>query len=78
MVRTGERIHVIGIAGSGAAGVALLADHAGARVDGCDLDAPSPYTPPLDAAQIPVLHGHDPAHLSGVVDPEPRGRGTTS
>src|SRR5436190_18349599 len=66
MVRAGERIHVIGIAGSGAAGVALLADHAGARVDGCDLDAPSPYTPPLDAAQIPVLHGHDPAHLSGV------------
>src|SRR2546423_2319109 len=66
MVRHGERIHVIGIAGSGAAGVALLAHHAGARVDGCDLDAPSPYTPPLDAARIRVLDGHDPAHLSGV------------
>ena len=52
MVRAGERIHVIGIAGSGAAGVAVLAQRAGALVDGCDADAPSPYTPPLDAAGI--------------------------
>jgi len=66
MVRLGERIHVIGIAGSGAAGVALLAHHAGARVDGCDLDAPSPYTPPLEAAGVPFVRGHDPAHLAGV------------
>jgi len=66
MVRPGERIHLIGIAGSGAAGVALLAHHAGARIDGCDLDTPSPYTPPLEAAGIPVILGHDPAHLAGV------------
>src|SRR2546422_744152 len=66
MVRPGERIHVIGIAGSGAAGVALLAHHAGARVDGCDLDAPSPYTAPLEAAGVPFVRGHDPAHLVGV------------
>ncbi len=66
MVRAGERIHLIGIAGSGAAGVALLAHRAGARIDGCDADAPSPYTPPLDEAGIRVLHGHDPAHLAGV------------
>lgn len=66
MVRPGERIHVIGIAGSGAAGTALLLHHAGARVDGCDLDVPSPYTPPLDAAGIRYVAGHDPAHLSGV------------
>jgi UDP-N-acetylmuramate--alanine ligase len=65
-VQPGERIHVIGIAGSGAAGVALLAHHAGALVDGCDADAPSPYTPPLDAAGIRVISGHDPAHLAGV------------
>jgi UDP-N-acetylmuramate--alanine ligase len=62
----GERIHVIGIAGSGAAGTALLLHHAGARIDGCDLDAPSPYTPPLDAAGIRYVTGHDPAHLDGV------------
>ncbi|TMB82112.1 MAG: hypothetical protein E6J39_09530 [Chloroflexi bacterium] len=66
MVRSGERIHVIGIAGSGAAGVALLAHHAGARVDGCDLDGRSPYTPPLEAAGVPFVRGHHPAHLAGV------------
>jgi UDP-N-acetylmuramate--alanine ligase len=66
VVRPGERIHVIGIAGSGAAGAALLAHHAGAAIDGCDADTPSPYTPPLDAAGIRVIAGHDPAHLAGV------------
>ena len=66
MVRPGERIHLIGIAGSGAAGTALLLRHAGAIVDGCDIDAPSPYTPPLDAAGIRYLVGHDPAHLAGI------------
>jgi UDP-N-acetylmuramate--alanine ligase len=66
MVRPGERIHVIGIAGSGAAGVALLMHHAGAVVDGCDLDTPSPYTPPLAAAGVSIKVGHDPAHLAGV------------
>ena len=66
MVERGERIHVIGIAGSGAAGTALLLHRAGALVDGCDADAPSPYTPPLDAAGIRFVIGHDPAHLAGV------------
>ncbi len=66
MVRGGERIHVIGIAGSGAAGVALLCARAGAVVDGCDIDGASPYTPPLDAAGIRVIAGHDAAHLEGV------------
>jgi UDP-N-acetylmuramate--alanine ligase len=66
VVRRGERIHLIGIAGSGAAGVALLLHHAGALIDGCDADTPSPYTPPLDDAGIRVISGHDPAHLEGV------------
>lgn len=66
MVDRGERIHIIGIAGSGAAGAALLLHHAGAVVDGCDLDTPSPYTPPLAAAGIRIADGHDAAHLSGV------------
>jgi UDP-N-acetylmuramate--alanine ligase len=65
-MRVGERIHLIGIAGSGAAGVALLLHHAGADIDGCDADTPSPYTPPLAAAGIRVLSGHDPTHLAGV------------
>jgi UDP-N-acetylmuramate--alanine ligase len=66
MVTAGERIHVIGIAGSGAAGTAVLLAHAGAIVDGCDLDVPSPYTPPLDGAGIRYVAGHDPSHLDGV------------
>jgi UDP-N-acetylmuramate--alanine ligase len=66
MVTVGERIHVIGIAGSGAAGAAVLLHRAAAIVDGCDADAPSPYTPPLDAAGIAYVQGHDPGHLTGV------------
>ena len=66
MVAPGERIHVVGIAGSGAAGTALLLRDAGALVDGCDLEAASPYTPPLEAAGIRILAGHDPSHLAGV------------
>jgi UDP-N-acetylmuramate--alanine ligase len=66
VVARGERIHVVGIAGSGAAGTALLLHHAGAAVDGCDADAPSPYTPPLDSAGIRYVVGHDAAHVSGV------------
>ncbi|HYI66670.1 MAG TPA: UDP-N-acetylmuramate--L-alanine ligase [Candidatus Limnocylindrales bacterium] len=66
MVERGERIHVIGIAGSGAAGTALLLQRAGALVDGCDADEPSPYTPPLTAAGIGFVTGHDPAHLAGI------------
>jgi UDP-N-acetylmuramate--alanine ligase len=64
MVRPGERIHVIGIAGSGAAGAALLLARAGAVVDGCDVDGPSPYTAPLENAGIAFAIGHDPAHLA--------------
>ncbi len=59
MVAAGERIHVIGIAGAGAAGTALLAAHAGARVDGCDAAGPSEYTAPLPDAGVSVLTGHD-------------------
>jgi UDP-N-acetylmuramate--alanine ligase len=66
MVRAGERIHVIGIAGSGAAGTALLLARAGAIVDGCDMDAPSPYTPPLAGAGIAVAPGHDASHIERV------------
>ncbi len=65
-MRAGERIHVMGIAGSGAAGVALLAPQAGASVDGCDIDTPSPYTAPLEAAGVRFVRGHDPAHLADV------------
>jgi UDP-N-acetylmuramate--alanine ligase len=66
VVAPGERIHVVGIAGSGAAGTSLLLQRAGATVDGCDLEAVSPYTPPLAESGIRVTQGHDPAHLSAI------------
>jgi UDP-N-acetylmuramate--alanine ligase len=66
MVQSGERIHFIGIAGAGASGTALLASHAGARVDGCDAAGESAYTKPLTALGVNVATGHDPAHSEGV------------
>ncbi|MBF6604383.1 MAG: hypothetical protein IVW53_02200 [Chloroflexi bacterium] len=62
-IRDGERLHVVGIAGAGASGAALVAAHARVVVDGCDSDGESPYTPALAEAGIPVLLGHDPAHV---------------
>jgi UDP-N-acetylmuramate--alanine ligase len=65
-VPDGPRTHIIGIAGSGAAGAAILLHHAGVPVDGCDNDAPSPYTPSLDDAGVAWVGTHDAAHLDGV------------
>lgn len=65
-MRAGEHIHVIGIAGSGAAGAAVLAAHAGAIVTGCDAGGPTAYTEPLADAGVEWGSGHDPSHLDGV------------
>ena len=67
-IRPGERIHVLGVAGAGASAAALLGQFAGASVSGCDPGGPSPYTPALEAAGIPVSWEHDPAHV-GVEPP---------
>ena len=69
-IRAGERIHVVGAAGAGASAAALLARHAGAEVTGCDAGGPSLYTPPLEAAGIPLQWRHDPAHVAGPRAPE--------
>ena len=63
-IERGTRLHVIGAAGAGASAAALLALHAGATVSGCDRGGPSPYTPALSAAGIPLAWAHDPAHVS--------------
>jgi len=67
-IHPGERIHVVGAAGAGASAAALLAHHAGGSPDGCDPGGPSPYTPPLEEARIPLDWAHDPRH---VVDGRP-------
>ncbi len=68
-IGAGERIHVVGAAGAGASAAALLAHHAGATVSACDPGGPSPYTPALEAAGIPLAWAHDPAHVT--TDPPP-------
>jgi UDP-N-acetylmuramate--alanine ligase len=69
-IRPGERIHVVGAAGAGASAAALLAQRAGAETSGCDAGGPSPYTPALDAAGIPLQWRHDPAHVAGPTPPD--------
>jgi UDP-N-acetylmuramate--alanine ligase len=69
-IRPGERIHVIGAAGAGASAAALLAHHAGAAVSGCDAGGPSPYTPALEAAGLPLAWEHDPAHVTDGSPPD--------
>ncbi len=64
-----ERIHVVGVAGAGASAAALLAARAGAVVSGCDSGGPSTYTPPLEAAGIPLAWSHDPGHVTGTPGP---------
>ncbi len=69
-IREGERIHVVGVAGAGASAAGLLALGAGATVSGCDPGGPSPYTPPLEAAGVPLAWAHDPAHVVGQPMPD--------
>ena len=63
-IRAGERIHVLGAAGAGASAAALLARRAGAEASGCDPGGPSPYTPPLVEAGIPLAWAHDADHVT--------------
>jgi UDP-N-acetylmuramate--alanine ligase len=69
-IRSGERIHVVGVAGAGASAAALLANEAGAVVSGCDPGGPSPYTPPILAAGIGIDWRHDLAHVRRPTPPE--------
>ena len=50
----GRAIHVVGVGGAGASAAAILARAAGAAVSGCDSGGPSPYTPAVEAAGIPI------------------------
>ena len=71
-IPSGERIHVIGAGGAAAAAACLLAHDVGARASGCDAGGPSPYTPPLEDAGIPLSWTHAPEHVAqaglGIVD----------
>ena len=59
----GERIHVVGAAGSAASASLLLAAAAGATVSGCDAGEPTRYSDAVEAADIPIAWQHDLAHV---------------
>ena len=63
-IRSGERIHVLGIAGAGASAAALHAASQGAIVTGCDPGGPSPYTAALEALGIPFARSHHTSHIT--------------
>jgi UDP-N-acetylmuramate--alanine ligase len=62
-IRPAERIHVVGVGGAGASAAALLAQACGATVTGCDAGGPSPYTPAVEAAGVPVAWEHSAGHV---------------
>jgi UDP-N-acetylmuramate--alanine ligase len=63
-IADGERIHVVGVAGAGASAAALLAQHAGAVVSGCDPGGPSPYSAALVDAGIAIAWEHSADHVT--------------
>lgn len=63
-IPAGERIHVLGAAGSAASASLLLATAAGATASGCDAGEPTRYSAAVEAAGIPIAWHHDPAHVA--------------
>ncbi|MGH2511131.1 MAG: glutamate ligase domain-containing protein, partial [Candidatus Limnocylindrales bacterium] len=70
-IQAGERIHVMGAAGSAGAASLLLGQAAGALVSGCDSGEPSAYSHGAESAGILIDWRHDPAH---VIDADGRPR----
>ncbi len=63
-IPSGERIHVLGAAGSAASAALLLAGAAGARVSGCDAGEPTRYSGAVEAAGIPIVWQHGVDHVA--------------
>jgi len=61
-----KHIHFMGIGGSALAGVAILAQHEGYKVTGCDLSPHTYYTDFLVNEKINPILGHNKTHLEGV------------
>jgi len=58
-----KKVHIMGIGGSAASGIAQIAQAQGFEVSGCDREADTPYLAKAAHAGIPIAVGHDPAHL---------------
>ena len=59
-----DRIHIIGIGGTGLSAIAKVLYERGEAVSGSD-QAPSPYAQALEALGVPVTYGHAAANVSG-------------
>jgi UDP-N-acetylmuramate--alanine ligase len=57
------KVHFIGINGSGAAGVAIVAKKSGFDVSGCDRSARTPYSAQVEECGIAVANDHDKKHV---------------
>src|SRR5688572_10784222 len=60
-----KTIHFVGIGGIGMSGIAEVLADSGLSVSGCDLKR-SASTDLLARGGIPIVIGHDPAHVKGV------------
>ncbi len=58
-----KHVHFLGIAGSGIAAVALIAQAQGYQISGCDLEPSSYYAHQLKKKKIKIASGHSPRHL---------------
>ena len=58
----------MGICGSGAASIAMIAKKMGYTVSGCDLSTDSYYAGELKKAGIPISEGHSRSHLTNDID----------
>jgi UDP-N-acetylmuramate--alanine ligase len=61
-----KRVHFMGIAGSGMAAAALIAQAQGFQVSGCDLEPESYYSKQLIKKKIKIASGHSPEHIRKV------------
>lgn len=62
--RPGTRVHVVGVAGAGMSGLAMLLAEFGATVSGSDQDDAVVFDD-LRARHVTTFAGHDPAHVDG-------------
>jgi UDP-N-acetylmuramate--alanine ligase len=62
-IPAGERVHVLGAAGSAGSAALLLAAAAGARVSGCDAGEATRYSAAVTAAGIPIAWRHEAGHV---------------
>lgn len=61
-------VHFMGICGSGAATIAMLALEAGFKVSGCDASLDSYYADELKKREVTLYAGHDASHITDDVD----------